>query len=106
EKVVLALTFASVPQPGVLDPDLLYRIMVAPTPRYSPSIGDGFGLEAMVKYISAVKKKYLKLKPAEIRATPEKNNQVKLQFLNFPGGTFSQTVDLNKTVTVTSPGGH
>ena len=33
EKVVIALTFASVPQAGVLDSDMLYRIMIAPDRR-------------------------------------------------------------------------
>src|SRR6266849_7731319 len=29
EKVVIALTFASVPEAGTLDPDLLYRVRIA-----------------------------------------------------------------------------
>ena len=35
EHVVLALTFASVPATGKLDPDLLYRVRVYTTPRVS-----------------------------------------------------------------------
>src|SRR5689334_5610671 len=53
EKAVLALTFASVPQAGVLDPDLLYRILVAPTPRYSPQASDEASLATMLKYVRA-----------------------------------------------------
>jgi hypothetical protein len=33
EKVVIALTFAAVPQAGVLDPDMLYRILIVPDRR-------------------------------------------------------------------------
>ena len=33
EKVVIALTFAAVPKAGVLDSDMLYRILIAPDRR-------------------------------------------------------------------------
>jgi hypothetical protein len=33
EKVAIALTFASVPEPGVLDSDMLYRVLIAAHPR-------------------------------------------------------------------------
>ena len=33
EKVVIALTFASMPETGVFDPDMLYRILVASATR-------------------------------------------------------------------------
>ena len=33
EKVVIALTFASVPEPGLLDHDMLYRIQICAEPR-------------------------------------------------------------------------
>ena len=33
EKVVIALTFSSTPQAGTLDPDMLYRIRIAPDTR-------------------------------------------------------------------------
>ena len=35
EKVVLALTFAAVPEAGVFDTDMLYRIQVEPARRAS-----------------------------------------------------------------------
>src|SRR5262245_12682136 len=38
ERVVLALTFASVPATGKLDPDLLYRVRVYTAPRVSPEL--------------------------------------------------------------------
>ena len=42
QKFVFALTFASVPEAGVLDTDLLYRLRVFPTPRAAatrPTLG-------------------------------------------------------------------
>src|SRR4029077_9103569 len=33
EKVVIALTFASVPEAGILDSDMLYRVLIAAHPR-------------------------------------------------------------------------
>src|SRR5229473_5448277 len=36
EKVVIALTFASIPEPGVLDNDMLYRIQIIAEPRVVP----------------------------------------------------------------------
>ena len=37
EKVVIALTFASIPKAGTLDTDLLYRIRISAGPRVSPA---------------------------------------------------------------------
>ena len=39
EKVVIALTFASVPKAGTLDADLLYRIRIRPDRRITRVIG-------------------------------------------------------------------
>src|SRR5581483_7525289 len=36
ERVMVALTFAPMPQTGVLDPDLLYRVLFAPGARVTP----------------------------------------------------------------------
>ena len=38
EKVVIALTFAAVPQTGVFDTDMLYRILIAPDPRHEEGV--------------------------------------------------------------------
>jgi hypothetical protein len=54
EKVIMALTFASIPRAGILDPDLLYRILIAPTPRYSPLADPEPTLGTMLKYFRAV----------------------------------------------------
>ena len=40
EKVVIALTFAAVPHTGILDSDMLYRILIAPDRRFVRSAGD------------------------------------------------------------------
>src|SRR4030095_11726766 len=40
EKVVVALTFAPIPQAGVFDTDLLYRVMIAPGPRSDQHLTD------------------------------------------------------------------
>src|SRR5215208_5021397 len=39
EKVILALTFASIPKTGVFDSDMLYRINVDPDPRLGRPLG-------------------------------------------------------------------
>jgi hypothetical protein len=100
EKVVMALTFASIPRAGTLDPDLLYRILVAPTPRYSPLADAEPTLGTMLKYLSAVTQKYLSLHPAEIRVVPVSATQARIQFSGFIGENISQVIDLNKAVTL------
>ena len=40
EKVVIALTFAAVPHTGILDSDMLYRILIAPDRRFVRSAGE------------------------------------------------------------------
>jgi hypothetical protein len=92
EKVVVALTFASVPATGAFDPDLLYRILIAPNPRIAPPLKDDASLEGILKYFAAIKDKYLRLKPSEVRVTVGKNNQAKVELLRFPGGNFSASV--------------
>src|SRR5207245_9326284 len=58
EKVVVALTFAAVPQAGVLDSDMLYRILIAPDRRFVRSAADDSSLEGCLTYLEAVKDKY------------------------------------------------
>ena len=48
EKVVIALTFAAVPQAGLLDSDMLYRILIAPDRRVVRSAGDDASLEGFL----------------------------------------------------------
>ena len=106
EKVVVALTFAAVPQAGVLDTDLLYRLQFDPSPRIGLSMGDQDTLATVLSYAEAVGKKYLNLNPSEVRVTFNKNQQAKVDFFNFPGGDFSQVIDLNKVVEIKSPDGN
>jgi hypothetical protein len=104
EKVVIALTFASVPKAGVLDPDMLYRVELYATPRAAPPLKDDQSLEALLKYFDAVKEMYLHMKPGEVRVKVDKAGQAKIDFIDFPGGTFSNTIDTNKAVSVQAGG--
>ena len=107
EKVVIALTFASVPQAGVLDPDLLYRIRIAPGRRIVRAAKEDQSLEALLKYFEGIKETYLKtLHPSEVRVTIDDKNRAHVRFINFPGGNISQVIDTNKNLTLQSPGGH
>ena len=45
DRVVIALTFGAVPSAGVLDPDLLYRILISPAPRVAFPMGGDPGLD-------------------------------------------------------------
>src|SRR5439155_13657942 len=104
EKVVVALTFASVPATGVFDPDLLYRILIAPNPRIAPPLKGDASLEGILKYFEAIKDKYLGLKPSEVRVTVGKDTQAKVELLRFPGGNFSAPVATNKSETIEAGG--
>ena len=100
EKVVIALTFASVPATGVFDPDVLYRILISPNPRIAPPLKDDASLEGVLKYFEAIKEKYLGLKPSEVRVTVDKINGAKVEFLRFPGGSFTKAVGINQNEAV------
>jgi Domain of unknown function (DUF4331) len=106
DKVVIALTFASVPETGALDSDMLYRILVHAAPRVvRPASGD-YTLEALATYFDAVREKYLgELNPAEIRVTVDQTQKAKIEFNRFPGGSFASVIETNKVVAVPAPGG-
>jgi hypothetical protein len=105
EKVVLALTFAPVPDTGKLDPDMLYRIRVEADPRPAVSKNEE-SLEALLEYAKAVGDKYFKLKAAEVRVKVDTAGQAHLDFIGFPlGGDFSKTVATNQVVEVKTPDG-
>ncbi len=104
EKVVIALTFASVPKAGVLDPDMRYRIKLYANPRAAPPLKDDHSLEALLKYFEAVKEKYLHMKPGEVRVKVDQAGHAKIDFIDFPSGTFSNTIDTNKPVSVQAGG--
>lgn len=107
EKVAIALTFGAVPSAGVLDSDMLYRILIAAHPRVAaPAQGD-FSLEALLKYFDAIKDKYLgELKTAEIRVTISPDQRATVKFIGFPEGSFSIQMELNKVRAIPTPGGH
>lgn len=105
EKVVIALTFASVPEAGVLDSDLLYRILITAHQRVVWPKND-HNLETLLKYFEAVKNKYLgELKTAEVRVTIDPSQQITLRFFNFPGGNFSATLATNTVDEIKTPDG-
>lgn len=108
EKVILALTFASIPETGIFDADMLYQIKVDPDPRVGRPLGSEgeHTLEALLRYAGAVKDKYAKQRASEIRVTFDGENRANVDFLGFPGGDFSEIVDTNEVLTVRSPGGH
>jgi Domain of unknown function (DUF4331) len=107
EKVVIALTFAAVPQAGVLDPDLLYRIRIAPDERVKRPAKEDHSLSGLLKYFDGLKDKYLStLRASEVRVTVDDRNRAHIRFINFSGGSFSQVIDTNRNVTLQSPGGH
>jgi hypothetical protein len=105
ERVLVALTFAPMPQTGVLDPDLLYRVLFAPGARVAPPTAEERSLKTVLDYFDAVKNKYLNLKASEIRVRVDRSNRAKIDFLDFPGGAISQTIDTNKNVTLKAPDG-
>ncbi|MEA3276566.1 MAG: hypothetical protein U9Q81_15000 [Pseudomonadota bacterium] len=93
EKVVVQLTFASLPETGVFDPDLLYTIHMDADPRLSMDVEPS--LEGILRYADAVKDKYFQQKAPEIRVTFNNENQAKVDFVDFPGGTFTKVVETN-----------
>jgi hypothetical protein len=108
EKVIVALTFASVPATGVFDTDMLYRILLAPTPRVSSGLKDDESFTGMLRYFRALEEKYVGLKPAEIRVTVDKEQKARIEFGGFqegPGGTFSTVIPLNQVSRVDTPNG-
>jgi len=107
DNVVFALTFASSPSAGVLDNDLLYRLLLTSHPRVAWADPNGISLDSVLRYFDAVKDKYLgELKTAEIRLTVETPSRVTVKFLGFPCRDFSATVDANQVVSIPTPDGH
>jgi hypothetical protein len=104
EKVVIALTFASIPEPGVLDNDMLYRIQIVAGPRVVPPAEDDRSLNALLRYFDELKDKYLgPLGAAEIRVTVDLSSRATVRFINFPSGNFSTVIATNKVTTIETP---
>jgi len=105
-KVVFALTFASAPAAGVLDTDLLYRLLMTSHPRVAWPHGDTVSATSVLEYFDAVKDKYLgELKTAEIRVTVKTPSRVLVKFIGFPGGDFSTDLPVDTVFPIKTPGG-
>lgn len=95
DTVVLASTFAPVPEVGVLDTDMLYRILVHPRPR-SPRWDGAPSLNDLLAYVEGVKDKYVgPFQAAEIRAYVDERQQGHISLTGFPGGDLTATVETN-----------
>jgi hypothetical protein len=106
EKVVLALTFASVPEAGVFDTDMLYRLRVNPHARTTLPTGEEWSLGALTRYFDAVKDRYLgQNDSAEIRVTVDGSGTATVRFADFPGGSFTTQVPTNEVTTIKTPSG-
>jgi hypothetical protein len=107
EKVFIGLTFASVPDTGVFDTDMLYRILVSPDPRVARDPSEEHSLKGLLRYFDAVKEKYLgPSKAAEIRVTVDESQRATVKFIDFPGGSFQTVVETNKVLNIDTPDGH
>src|SRR5207249_424814 len=89
ERVLVALTFAPAPQTGVLDPDLLYRVLFAPGARVVAPAAEERSLKTVLDYFEAVRNKYLNVKASEVRVRVDRTNRAKIDFLDFAGGAIS-----------------
>ena len=107
EKVVIALTFASIPQAGVFDSDMLYRIRIATDRRLMRPTKEEPSLDSLLAYLEEVKNNYLSvLRVSEVRVTVDQNNRANIRFIDFPGGDFAAVVDTNRSLELQSPAGH
>ena len=104
EKVVLALTFASVPKAGTFDTDMLYRIRIIPA-RGSPAPGttrawrrcSGTSRRSATSISSGRRRD-----PGEGRPRRPRRS---VDFIGFPGGTFSRRWRTNAVETIRTPDG-
>jgi len=106
DRVVLALTFAAVPDAGVLDSDLLYRLQLYSHPRAVVLRDESPDLDALRQCIDAVRGTYLGAAGAmEIRMTVDDQGRATISFHDFPGGSFSATVPVGEVTTISAPDG-
>jgi hypothetical protein len=105
ERVVLALTFAAVPKAGVFDTDMLYRVRIYGSPRAVWPTGGEEKLDSMLKYATAEHEKFVHAPAAEVRVKADKTGHARIDFIGFPGGTFSKTVQIDQVTTFNSTDG-
>ena len=107
EKVVIALTFASIPSTGVFDTDMLYRILVSPDPRVVGLSNEEHSLKGLLRYFDGIKERFLgPSKASEIRVTIDEGQRATVKFIDFPATSFSTVIDTNKVTTIDTPDGH
>jgi hypothetical protein len=106
EKVVIALTFSSMPKAGTLDPDMLYRIRIAPDKRIMRSEKADQSLDGLLTYVNGIKHKYESiLKPVEVRVSVDQDQKAHVRFINFTGGSFSNVIAANQSTELKAPDG-
>lgn len=106
ERVVIALTFASIPDAGVFDTDMLYRIRLAAEPRVG-RVDREPSLKELLRYFEALRQKYFgPLGASEIRVTVNAAGEATVRLLDFLDGSFSTSVPTNQVVSFRTPGGH
>jgi len=106
EHVVIALTFAAVPEAGTFDTDMLYRLQLTAHPRVVWPADQERSLASMLRYFEAVKDKYLVgLQAAEVRFRVGQDQQARIDFRGFAGGSFSTVVPTNTVVEIPTPAG-
>jgi hypothetical protein len=106
ETVVLALTFAAVPDAGVFDTDMLYRLQVNPHARSVRPSADEWSLPALTRYFDAMKDHYLGQRDAaEIRVTVDETGVATVGFRGFAGGDFTERVPTNEVTSIRTPSG-
>ena len=106
DQVVLALTFAAVPETGVLDTDVLYRLQLFSHPRADVLPGERRDLDTLQLYIDGVRGTYFGAEGAmEIRITVDERGLATVTFHDFPAGSFSATVPVGEVTAIPTPDG-
>lgn len=103
DHIVVQLTFAPIPETGVFDHDLLYTVHLDADPRVVLDVEPS--LQGVVAYSEGVKDKYFHQEAAEIRVSFNDRNQAKVDFIDFPGGSFSRVLDTNRVLNIDTPDG-
>lgn len=106
DRVVVALTFASVPEAGVFDTDLLYRLQMYAHPRAAVTSDEPRDLDTLRRYLDGVRGTYFGAASAmEIRVTVDERGQATVTFHGFPGGSFSVTIPVGQVTSIPAPDG-
>ncbi len=105
ETLVVASTFASVPAPGVLDPDLLYRLQISPRQRVAGWV-HGFDLGGVFRYVDGVQERFSSpFQAGEVRAWVDEEQRAHVTLRGFPGGDLDATVVTNTAEEIVTPAG-